>query len=455
MLFYEPLFLFLFLPLTLVVAYLLPRPARNGWLFLASAAFYASAGLRFLPLLLFSIVMDFLVGRALGRATSQVRRKQWLWFSVVVNLSLLFFFKYAGLVTGSIKAWTGWDFVPVVDVPLPIGISFYTFQSMSYVIDIYRREAEPARSLLDFGAYVALFPQLIAGPIVRYGEMERELRERSLRLDGLVSGVRFFVLGLAKKLLIADTAAALADPLFALESPGFAAAWASVLLYSFQIYFDFSGYSDMAVGLGRMLGFQFPQNFNSPYKASSFADFWRRWHMTLSRWLRDNLYVPLGGSRHGSARTHACLFATMLLGGIWHGAGWNYLVWGAYHGALLAVERAMGMHFPLNFLPRWIRTLLVFVAVSVGWVFFRCADFSQSGVWLRALFLVDGWGSGAPLLAWAVCLAVGLCVWMLRNIWERAPGPGWMESATLATSFLLCIVVACGKGSSPFLYFRF
>ncbi len=455
MLFYEPIFLFLFLPATLAVHHLLPARARNGWLFLASCAFYSASSLAFLPILLLSVTVDFALGRVIHGARTDTTRKAWLCASVALNLGLLGFFKYAGWITHALRELTGWTAIPALSVPLPVGISFYTFQSMSYTIDIYRRQATPARSWIDFGAFVTLFPQLIAGPIVRYDEMDRELRERKLSADRFAGGVRFFVLGLAKKILVADTAAALADPLFALGQPGFAAAWASVLLYSFQIYFDFSGYSDMAVGLGKMLGFEFPRNFNSPYKATSFSDFWSRWHMTLSRWLRDNLYVPLGGNRRGRTRTYWNLFATMLLGGLWHGAGWSYLIWGAFHGGLLAIERALGDRNPLLRWPAWARRALVFACVSVGWVFFRAGDFSRSIVWLGAMLVPDWSGPAVPWNAWVACGLLLGSVWLLRGSWELNARFDRLENALVTCGFVACVVVALGKGSSPFLYFQF
>ena len=455
MLFYEYSFIFLFLPATLTVHFLLPASARNGWLFLTSCVFYSASSLAFLPILLLSVALDYWLGRSIHQAASLRARKVWLCASLALNLGLLGFFKYAGLITRTLSDLTGSSVIPVLDVPLPVGISFYTFQSMSYTIDIFRRQASPARSLVDFGAFVTLFPQLIAGPIVRYDEMDRELRGRRLSVDGFAEGARFFVLGLAKKILLADTAAALADPLFALHEPGFCAAWASVLLYSFQIYFDFSGYSDMAVGLGKMIGFEFPQNFNSPYKATSFSDFWKRWHMTLSRWLRDNLYVPLGGNRQGPVRTQWNLLLTMLLGGLWHGASWNYLVWGAYHGGLLALERALGARNVLLRLPCQARAVIVFVCVSVGWVFFRCGDLARSVVWLRALLSPGTFGASISWNTWVTCILLLGIVWLLKNSWEWKARFGWPENALVTCGFIASVVVALGKGSSPFLYFQF
>lgn len=454
MLFYEYSFIFVFLPLTLLAYYVMPRRARNAWLFVASCVFYASSSLYFLPVLLFSTVIDYRIGRRIHASEEPAARKAWLFSSVALNLGILGFFKYSGLITSTLREAFGLHAIPLVEAPLPIGISFYTFQSMSYSLDLYRRQVTPTRSFLDFGAYITMFPQLIAGPIVRFSEINAQLRKRVHGLDRFADGLRFFVIGLSKKILIADTAADLADPIFGLETPAFWNAWISVLLFSIQIYFDFSGYSDMAVGLGKMLGFEFPQNFNSPYKATSFADFWRRWHMTLSRWLKDNLYIPLGGSRKGPIRTYVNLIVTMLLGGIWHGAGWNYLIWGMYHGALLALERVLGERNPALRLPPWLRTVFVFACVSVGWVFFKCEDFGHSARWFHSLFLLDGLGAISVEGLFAVGIFLAL-IYALKNSWDASTRYGRLRNAFLTLCFAASVLVAYGKGSSPFLYFRF
>ncbi len=341
MLFFEYSFLFVFLPCVLGVYSLLPAGRRNAWIFLASCAFYAASSWIFLPLLLGSVLVDYVAGGRIARAQSLRARRAWLTLSVAANLGVLAFFKYSGMLTSSFRALLGPDSIPLVDAALPVGISFYTFQSMSYTIDLYRGRVETARSLADFGAYVTLFPQLIAGPIVRFSHLQEQLRERIHSWERFAAGIQTFVVGLAKKLLVADTLASLSAPIFAAGHPGALDAWTAMLLFAGQIYFDFSGYSDMAIGLGRMMGFELPQNFDAPYRATSFADFWRRWHITLSTWLRDYLYIPLGGSRRGMLRTYVNLTVTMLLGGLWHGASWNFVLWGGAHGTLLAAERLL------------------------------------------------------------------------------------------------------------------
>lgn len=453
MLFHDPAFLFVFLPATLLAYYAAPRAWRNALLLLASCLFYAASSLTYAPLLFVSTVLDFLIARKIAAAPTPRARKAWLVVSLGANLSLLGFFKYAGLITTTLRS-LGAD-VPVVDIPLPIGISFFIFQTMSYTIDVYRREVPPARNLIDFATFVVLYPQLIAGPIVRYSELDQQLTHRTHDEVKFASGVRLFVLGMAKKILLADTAAWLAAPLLDVQHPSCAQAWASTFLFSAQIYYDFSGYSDMATGLGRMVGFEFPQNFNSPYKATSFSDFWRRWHMTLSRWLRDYLYVPLGGNRLGPTRTYVNLAVTMLLGGLWHGASWNFVLWGAWHGLLLSVERFVAARWPAVDPPRALRRAVVFLAVSVGWVFFFRDTLPESVTWLRAMFLLDGVSGGVALAPVAGAAALLLGAFVLPNTWEWRPRFDAWTGLLIAALFVVTVLAGLGAPTAPFLYYRF
>jgi alginate O-acetyltransferase complex protein AlgI len=455
MLFFEYSFLFLFLPCVLGIYYSLSSPRmRNGWIFLASCIFYASSSWVFLPLLLGSVLVDYLAGGRIARADSRAARRRWLGVSIAVNLGVLAFFKYSGFLTSNLRALLSTDWIPLIEAALPIGISFYTFQSMSYTIDLYRGRVEPVRSFRDFGAYVTMFPQLIAGPIVRFSHLQDQLRERGHTLERFAQGLFTFVVGLAKKLLVADTLAALAAPIFAARQPGLVDAWASMLLFAGQIYFDFSGYSDMAIGLGRMLGFELPQNFNAPYRASSFSDFWRRWHITLSTWLRDYLYISLGGSRRGVVRTYANLATTMLLGGLWHGASWNFVLWGGAHGILLAAERFLrdrGVPAP----PLPLRRVLVFLAVVAVWVPFKLESFSDTLTWLAALFGGGGVGSVTWAQAVGVAAFLGL-VWAPPLAVPEHPTFRSREVAFAAALFVASIFVGYGRVDvSPFLYFRF
>lgn len=339
MVFSSPIFLFLFLPAVLAVYYLTPRAARNGALLAASLLFYAWGEVFHVAVMLASIAMNYAAGRWIARAAGR-RRTVAVGAAVAANLLWLGWFKYAGFLGGIANDVFGLRWRRP-DVHLPIGISFFTFQALSYVIDLGRGRAEPERSALRLALFISLFPQLIAGPIVRYVDIARDLVARRETLARFASGVRRFTVGLGKKMLIANVLAEPADRVFGLAPADLTAplAWLGVAAYTAQIYFDFSGYSDMAIGLGRMFGFEFPENFRHPYAARSITEFWRRWHITLSTWFRDSLYVPLGGNRRGSARTALNLLAVFLLCGLWHGAAWNFVVWGLYHGALLGLER--------------------------------------------------------------------------------------------------------------------
>ena len=407
-----------------------------------------------MPLLLASIAVDYGVGRRLTVCTEPRARRLWLSVSIVCNLGLLAFFKYGGFLTANVNAlWTASP-IPAIDVALPIGISFYTFQSMSYTIDLYRGNVSAVRRMTDFGAYVALFPQLIAGPIVRFSHLEKQLRERRHDTSRFARGLFTFSVGLAKKLLVADTLAALSAPLFADAQPGMFEAWVAMLLFAGQIYFDFSGYSDMAIGLGRLFGFELPENFNAPYRATSFSDFWRRWHITLSQWLRDYLYIPLGGNRQGPIRTQINLMVTMLLGGLWHGASWNFVLWGGLHGFFLVLERALarvGVPAP----PLMVRRLLVFVAVVAAWTPFKLETFAATGIWFRAMVGLSGAGSFSLSAALGALVFLGL-VWVPAPRWVGLRAPRLREAALAASLLIVSIAVGYGRiDPSPFLYFRF
>jgi alginate O-acetyltransferase complex protein AlgI len=466
MLFNSYEFLFFLLPLALVGYYLLlPKAGRHGWLVLCSYAFYGWWDYRYLALLLLTTAIDYVAGGRIAAADTPVARKRWLRLSVCSDLSILGFFKYYDLGAGTanrLGQWLGAEsaLVPMLHVVLPVGISFYTFQAMSYSIDIYRGNARPAKNFVDFACYVSLFPQLVAGPIVRYRELDAQLRRRSHTWAKAGSGIALFVLGLSKKVILADAVAPLADWGFAQSAIGCLGAWSSLLAYTMQIYFDFSGYSDMAVGLGLMLGFQFPQNFNSPYKAASITDFWRRWHISLSSWLRDYLYVPLGGNQKGPARTYANLFLTMLLGGLWHGASWTFMLWGGYHGLLLALERMNGKRGFAWRLPRSIQIATTFALVAFGWVLFRAPSLEGAVLVAKGLLGMNGIGEAYPMgplgmLHWSLLpLCAGL-VFGCRNSWEIQWKPGWGSLLGLGLLFVVCVAAMLVNTSSPFLYFQF
>ena len=394
MVFASFLFLFWFLPAFLPAYFATPRRWRNLTLTLGSFVFYGWARPQYVLLMAATIAVDYGIARAMGEPGNGRNRKGWLVASIVSNLGVLAWFKYANLF---VATWNelapGAQAIPWVDIVLPIGISFFTFQSMSYTIDVYRGHVKPERSFLDLLCFVSMFPQLVAGPIVRYHDVRRELHDRAVTLRTGTDGLFRFLLGLAKKVLIADSLAPFVDGVHADPAPGAIAAWSAAFAYTIQIYFDFSGYSDMAIGLGAMLGFRFPENFRSPLRSHSMTEFWRRWHISLSTWLRDYLYFPLGGNRTGEGRAQLNLFVTMLLAGLWHGAGWTYVVFGCFHGALLVLERRFGRAAPYHWLPHEGQVAFTFVVWTIGLVIFRSPTLAQAGVMLAGMAGANGAGS--------------------------------------------------------------
>lgn len=466
MVFSSYIFLFYFLPVTLLVYYNLPARGRNLFLTLMSYVFYGWMQPWWGMLMLVCSLVNYGCGWVIARPAASPRvRKTALVAACAGSLGLLGFFKYFSFSVESLNvllAAFGRGTLPVIQIALPIGISFFTFQALSYTVDVYRGDARPARSLIDFLCFVSLYPQLIAGPILRYHTVAAQLEQREHTTERFAAGVAIFILGLAKKIILANPAGGVADAVFAADSPLALDAWVGVVAYAFQIYFDFCGYSDMAVGLGRMLGFEFMKNFNAPYLADSITDFWRRWHISLSTFLRDYLYIPLGGNRKGAWRTYVNLFLVMLLGGLWHGAQWTFVVWGAYHGLLLIGERWLGKKAPYSVLPRPIRTAFTFVLVLFAWVVFRADSLHAAGCYLTAMF---GGGAGnSPLLAAEIYSArnlffLGLCaVFVVQPVqaldWVARP-----LSAGRALLLLLVLMASLAlmftRSSNPFLYFQF
>jgi alginate O-acetyltransferase complex protein AlgI len=456
-----------FFAVTFAVYWLLGRHRwRLVWLTAASAFFYACWRWEFLFLIAASTSVDYLVALKIPRLPrSSVTRKWLVALSISVNLGILGYFKYAAFLLDTatdVTHWLGWSVpIPQVKAFLPLGISFYTFEAISYVVDVYRGRTKPVRNPLDYALYILFFPHLVAGPIVRPYEFLPQL-ERPKRFDWprFQAGVQLFLIGLLKKIVIADQVALVIDPVF--KSPGefnSAALWLAVLGYAVQIYGDFSGYTDMALGLAHTLGFKLPNNFNAPYLASSPADFWRRWHISLSRWLRDYLYIPLGGNRKGPVRTMVNLFVTMLLGGLWHGANWTFVVWGAYHGTLLTIQRLI----PKNWAHPALRpatTLMTFLLVCVGWVLFRAQTFADAITILRGLVVptrgTELAGDGGLLVM--VCLTVtlvGQAIGQLKGSPRalfRVPVP--VAGAAMAAALTLALVLTPGEGKA-FIYFQF
>lgn len=393
--FAAPMFLWYFLPAVLVAHWVLPHRFRNGVIAVFSLLFYAVGGKQFVLLLLALMTVNYLAGLLIAAARERPRRlftpRSVLVVTVGADLVVLAVWKYLGFasqVLHSITANTGLQPSPVLHLALPIGISFFTFHHLSYVVDIYRGTRAPMRNPLTFATYIAMFPQLIAGPIVRYHEIADQLRDqRHDKFADFAEGAPRFFWGLFKKVVIADSLAPIADAAFASPDPSFATAWVGAIAYSGQLYFDFSGYSDMAIGLAAMFGLRLPENFRRPYSALSITDFWRRWHMSLSRWFRDYLYIPLGGNRGGTGATYRNLVIVFLATGLWHGAAWTFILWGAYHGALLIFERLTGLGSSARFVA--LRRALTFALVVFGWVLFRSENLSVAGRMFQAMLVPD------------------------------------------------------------------
>jgi len=462
-LFCSPIFIFAFAPLAIVGYWLTPLRWRLAWLAAMSYLFYGWWDWRFCFAMLLTTCVDYVAGRMIAGATTPGARRGWLAVSLCVDLGLLGFFKYAAFTAGSLNAaleafgLTG--SLPVLSVVLPVGISFYTFQSLSYTLDIYYGKVKPAKSLLHYMAFVSLFPQLVAGPIVRYSQLGKQLLALPQRLDRrrLNLGLTFFAAGLVKKVLIADQLAYYSDPLWLhWRTLAPAEALAATLGFTLQLYFDFSGYSLMAIGLGYLLGLELPQNFNSPYRSTDAADFWRRWHMTLSFWLRDYVFLRSGGM-HRTRRWFALVW-TMFLCGLWHGAAWSFVIWGLYHGVLLLVHhglRALGIRWKGGWWGR-IGTLTLVIA---GWVVFRAESLPAAMAMLGRILSVAHWAEPAVLSRTFIVLLIGALLWSILapNLCElihvrKAQPRRW---ALAALAFLAAAAMMLSSQSSPFLYYQF
>jgi alginate O-acetyltransferase complex protein AlgI len=479
-LFTEPTFLFLFLPILLALYFATfsrVHGAYGNWLLLvASVIFYAKGGGAFTWLMLGSITFNYWMAIAVDRGRDSGRAKPILAAAVAVNLIVLGVFKYANFFADNVSTLflvLGLHPLVVPRVLLPIGISFFTFHAISYVVDVYRRDATAQKSPVHAALYLLLFPQLIAGPIIRYRDLADQLAERVVTLDGFACGVRRFIIGLAKKVLIANVVAGPADAMFGLPFDQLSAghAWLGIICYTLQIYFDFSGYSDMAIGLGRMFGFTFPENFRWPYIADSVQDFWRRWHISLSTWFRDYLYVPLGGNRVSPARTYVNLVTVFFLCGLWHGASWNFVIWGLFHGTFLVIERlvsrrrvrARAADTPVRQLALHAYTLIV---VMAGWVFFRAETLPGAIAYLRALaglslamptpFTVQWYLTPELWLALAAGV-IGSMPWIPALARDREPSWtfGFASTAALVALLAACVMQMAARTYNPFIYFRF
>jgi len=468
-------FLVYFLPFVLLLYHLTGKKYKNAFLLIASILFYSWGAPRFIFVILGTTMLDFLLVSEMDKSTSENKRKAIMAFSICMNLGLLFYFKYCNFFVDNVNyvlSLFSVKPVEILEIVLPIGISFYTFESLTYVIDVYRRVHKPLNNFWHYQLYIILFPKLIAGPIIRYHEIADQIPDRSAEdtFDNKLLGFLRFTIGLSKKVFIANTMAFFADKTFNLpvEKVTAATAWIGTLSYTFQIYFDFSGYSDMAIGLGRIFGFKFPENFNNPYTSQSITEFWRRWHISLGNWMKNYLYIPLGGNRVSSkARVYLNLWLVFLASGFWHGASWTFIIWGIYHGTFLVLERV----FLLKVFERMGKipaTLITFLLVAIGWVFFRANTPEHAIGIIRHLFSIDyrippGYFNSQFLFYLALAFLFSFFTFFKRGqkIQENVFDPQVGARGTLAYSLVACLLFSLAIATiassdfNPFIYFRF
>ena len=467
MVFSSLIFLWLFLPVVFILYFVAKEKYRNVILLIASLFFYAWGEPVYVFVMILSIVVNYFCGLKIG-AVDEHKRKRVLFWGVFVNLALLGVFKYTGFFMENVNAIFGLQ-VEVKHLPLPIGISFYTFQSISYLVDIYRRVCEPQKNIIKMGLFISFFPQLIAGPILKYYDIAAQIDKRQVTLPLFNEGAVRFLQGLAKKVIIANIMANTADEIFALgiDDISTPTAWIGIIAYTFQIYFDFSGYSDMAIGLGKMFGFHIRENFNHPYTATSIKDFWRRWHISLSTWFKEYLYIPLGGNREGTLKTYRNLMTVFFLTGLWHGASWNFVVWGLFHGTFLVLERIFPIEKMLHF--RLLKSIYALLVVMVGWVFFRAETLGAACDYLKRMFVPYNMESYSKYLSnefvYVAILAFVCCgfgAMLYRKIFAVMKRDGWGDVLIKALNPAFCALIAyfsvlllASNTYNPFIYFRF
>jgi len=490
MVFSSHIFLYYFLPIALLIYYALwkaPQRWRNLSLAVLGYIFYGWANPPFIFLMFGTTFLDWFLSLVIAYDSWHIGRdwkptviplekgqrtkvqKAALVLSIISNLTMLGFFKYFNFSIDSYNALVNalgigsWQWDTFFRVVLPLGISFYTFQSMSYIIDVYRGDAKAMRNFIDFSCFVSMFPHLVAGPILKFSYLADQLENRTLTLEKFGRGVAFFALGMAKKILLANPCGKIADTAFAAGHLSPLDAWFGVFGYSFQIYFDFSGYSDMAIGLGLMLGFVFARNFDNPYRSQSITEFWRRWHISLSTWLREYLYIPLGGNRVSKARNYVNLALTMLLGGLWHGASWNFVIWGGIHGGALSFERALGKKSPYHLLPKILRVMVTYAIVLVTWIFFRAKDLPAAMAYLGSMFGLTHASVGSHLIGgllfkpyYLICFAIaGVATWWLPDTWDYTQKLTWPKAAYCMVLLVIAMAVLATQEYNPFIYFIF
>lgn len=474
MVFSSIFFILFFLPILIIAYYIIKPRFYNILLLIASLLFYVAGEGKYTLILIFSIIVNYTFGLLMNNKNKNIS-KLILILSIIFNIGLLIIFKYANLIVDTINPLLQVLLNTQISldvVHLPIGISFFTFQALSYVIDVYRRETKPQFNIINYAMYIALFPQLIAGPIVRYIDIEKQIKFRIHSINHFVEGISVFIIGLAKKVLIANNVALIADHIFSLPNNeiGFSYSWIGIIAYSLQIYFDFSGYSDMAVGLGKIFGFDFINNFNYPYISTSIQEFWRRWHISLSTWFRDYLYIPLGGNRNGAFRTYFNLILVFALCGLWHGASWVFLIWGLWHGMFLIVERLNFTKSILKSLPTSINYLYTFIVIIIGWVFFRADNMQFAIEYLSSMVGLNGNRnlSTLPISVYnnktILFLALGIIgsIPIIPYIKQKVSNINYLKfiSSTLYNSytiiiFIISILYLANNSYNPFIYFRF
>lgn len=471
MVFSSVIFLTLFLPLFLGLYYAVPPRHRNHVILIGSYIFYGWWRVDFAGLLLLTTIGNYLLSRQMLHGKEKADRKPWLTAAVVLNLGVLAYFKYFNFGVDAFSdagVMLGFAGFSLWDVILPIGISFYIFQAVSYQIDVYRGDAPPAHDFLEFACFLALFPQLIAGPVIRYKDVADQITSRTHSLEKFNQGVLYFCAGFCKKVLIADSVAPVADMMFALQTPTLVESWLGATAYTLQLYYDFCGYSQMAIGLGMMMGFRFIENFNHPYISRSITEFWQRWHISLSQWLRDYLYIPLGGNRKGVSRTYVNLFLTMLLGGFWHGAAWTFFIWGAWHGGVLALERLLGGKSGTPY-PKLLAWPITMLAVIIGWVLFRATSLENAGAMYQGMLGMSGMGLSDytdwqlnnfhyfMMLVGTVVVFTSARLIKLQSLFDTL----WAKDMKLRYQFALLglfgvsFMKLVAESNSPFLYFQF
>lgn len=467
MVFSSLVFLFFFLPITMLLYFIIPDKFRNPLILATGLLFYAWGEPKYMVIMLISTAIDYTAGLLINKFNDNRKMQTiFLLVSVIMNLGLLSVFKYSSFIITSLNSAFGLN-IPDPQLPLPIGISFYTFQSMSYTIDLYLKKIKVQKNFFSFAAYVTLFPQIVAGPIVRYEDVAREIDCRTISISKVSEGIGKFLKGLAKKVLLANNIGLVWTQVKAMDYGEISAAtaWLGILAFTFQIYFDFSGYSDMAMGLGKMLGFNFPKNFDHPYLSRSISEFWRRWHITLGSWFREYVYIPLGGNRKGSARTIINLLITWSLTGLWHGSSWNFMLWGFYFGILIVIER-LGFGKILEKLPKGISMLYTFLMVIFGWVLFDTNTLSDAWSYIGAMFGANGvlGDSTALYLLASNAVIFVVCIFASTDIFTKLTDklsntkPVALKSAAIIAQMLVlinCTAYLVDASYNPFLYFRF